>query len=78
MDIKTKYNVKDKVFFTQLSKIVEAEVFAIIIPEIQNENVEIEYHITDKEKRYLVSGGSNRNWKEKWLYSSKEELIKSL
>lgn len=79
MNIITKYNINDTVFFTQNSKIIEGKVFSIVIPNTKTENYEIYYEvINDKSREFLTHTGIKRNFPENWLFSTKEELIASL
>ena len=70
MKNKTKYNIGDEVWFINLRKEpMQAKIFRINV-EVRRKNIYVEYSLSNKE--FIVTR------KEKELFSSKEELLKSL
>lgn len=79
-----KYNVGDKVYLLKYDKLRSAEVTKIIGKVIIRNNsrviVEYSYHLKEVSflKLSIHSGRPEQYFKEKELYSSKEELIATL
>ena len=73
MNITTKYNLKDVVFFMYNDKVQQAEIVEIWVRVINDEDIRTRYSVfSDKnDVRDLTC-------EECDLYSSKEELLKSL
>lgn len=71
MTIKTKYNIGDEVWVANVFREpIEVKVYGIVA-EVKDSNVLIDYYIgVDKNSRVLR--------KEELLFSTKEELLKSL
>lgn len=74
MEIKTKYNIKDEVAWLEDNKVHAGEITAIHFHQWKNSSVTIEYTV---EEAVLDESGVRVVY-EKNLFSSKEELLKSL
>ena len=68
MDIKTKFNVGDKVFFMRDNRVQSGEV----------RGMEVLIHRSEANVIVYVSPGDSRGYTEDVLFESKEELLKSL
>ena len=68
MDIKTKFNVGDKVFYMRDNRVQSGEV----------KGMEVLIHISKANVIVYVSPGDSRGYTEDVLFESKEELLKSL
>lgn len=70
MTIETKYSIGDEVWFINLRKeSMQAKIFRINV-EVRRKNIYVEYSLSNKE--FIVTR------KEEELFSTKEELLKSL
>lgn len=78
MQIETKHNIKDSVFFIKHSKVLIGTIYSITIDTITDGNVDIHYEIINKDKEYHTRDSGGRLFKESWLFKTKEELIASL
>lgn len=68
MQINTKFNINDEVYAIMRNKIQKYIIATIDIFIGLNNEIQIEYSVN----------GDTGNWEEDKLFSSKEELIKSL
>ena len=68
MDIKTKFNVGDKVFYMRDNRVQSGEV----------RGMEVFIHGSEANVIVYVSPGDSRGYTEDFLFGSKEELLKSL
>lgn len=79
MTISTKFNTNDIVYFTQNSKVFKGRIWEIFISTIYNDNsYQIKYTVINDQKEYCKNIEDGRLFRENWLFSTKEELIKSL
>lgn len=72
MEIKTKYNIGDKVWWINDNKALTGEILSVHFHQWSDESVTKEYTV----EQYAVSGGHVVN--EKYLFPTKEELLKTL
>lgn len=68
MDIKTKFNVGDKVFFMRDNRVQSEEV----------RGIQVLIHRSGVKIIVYISSGDQRGYTEDVLFESKEELLKSL
>lgn len=79
MDIKTKYNICDKVFFIDKGKIRKDVIDHISIKCSTLNKVMMGYFEWDRSLKLTISYYINQEWyDEEVLYPSKEELLNSL
>lgn len=79
MTINTKFNPSDYVYFTHNSKVVKGKIWEIFISVITNDSLyDIKYTIINDQKEYYKNIQFDRLFPESWLFSTKEELLKSL
>lgn len=71
MDIKTKYDVGDEVFFMCRNKVRIGRIVSLVVRVFECEKT-IKY-----EHRYYISNGDG-DYSDKGLFRSKEELLNSL
>lgn len=76
MTIETKYSLNEKVFFMpgQLKKVVSAEVMRI---DVTIERTALDGSTTNQEEMYIMQGKYGPIKKSE-IFSSREELLKSL
>lgn len=68
MEIKTKFNVGDEVFYMRDNRVQSGEV----------RGMEVYIHRSEANVIVYVSPGDSRGYTEDFLFGSKEELLKSL
>ena len=86
MEIKTKFNIEDEVFFLFKNRVLKSIVSFIKIHLDMDSNITIEYIIIEpyfriSEDPAYINGVINKSFKvfkERELYTSKQELIDSL
>lgn len=79
MTINTKFNPNDYVYFTHNSKVVKGAIWDIHISTINNNLThDIKYTVINDQKEYYTNLIDGKLFPESWLFSTKEELIKSL
>lgn len=76
MTIETKFNINDVVFFLERNQIVKATISAIETFNVGTNQDYIKYSAKDYDNSQTWL--DHNNLPEKTLYSSKEELLKSL
>lgn len=72
MDIKTKYNIFQEVYFMEDNKVCQGSVSNITASAYSGNVLSIEYTVSRK------NGKSRSNMEEKILYGTKKELLTSL